>query len=283
VDAPFTVSELPASCVMGVVNVTPDSFSDGGRHAVPDAAVAHALGLAAEGAHLLDVGGESTRPGAEPVAVDEELARVVPVVERLAAATDVPISIDTSKAAVAGAALDAGAALVNDVTAGRSDERMLDVVAEHGAGIVLMHMQGEPRTMQHDPRYDDVVAEVGAFLAERRSVALAAGIRADAVLVDPGIGFGKTTAHNLALLAGLPDLVEHVGAPVVIGASRKAFLGRLGGAEPADARDDATLATTVWAFEHGVRVVRVHEVAASARAARMLDVVHRATPEGLVA
>ena len=214
----------------------------------------------------LDVGGESTRPGAAPVDAAEELRRVLPVVHGLAGASDVPLSIDTAKAAVAAAALAAGASVVNDVTAGRADPDMFGVVADAGAGIVLMHMQGDPRTMQDDPRYDDVVDDVSAFLVERLEAARAAGLPDDALCADPGIGFGKTRHHNLALLARLPELVARVGVPVLVGTSRKAFLGAVlaaasGGhdARPA-ARDDATLASAVWALDHGARVVRVHDV-----------------------
>src|SRR5215204_1698856 len=185
------------AAVMGIVNVTPDSFSDGGRFLDPDAAVAHGIELAGQGADVLDVGGESTRPGAAPVPADAELRRVVPVVERLAATTSVPISVDTTKAAVARAALDAGATVVNDVSAGQLEPDILEVAAEAGAGYVAMHMQGEPRTMQADPRYEDVVAEVGDFLADRVGAARAAGVAPRAIAADPGIGFGKTVEHNL--------------------------------------------------------------------------------------
>ena len=206
--------DLPVSlpCVMGIVNVTPDSFSDGGEHADTDSAVAHGLLLAAEGAAILDVGGESTRPGSDPVAADDELARVVPVIERLAVASPALISIDTTKAVVARAAFDAGAVLVNDVTALRGDPAMAALVAERGCPLCLMHMLGEPRTMQDDPRYDDVVAEVVAFLEERLAFAVAAGVREEQVLLDPGIGFGKTVRHNLLLLAHL-DRVAALGRP----------------------------------------------------------------------
>jgi dihydropteroate synthase len=283
VPRPFSVVDLPERAVMGVVNVTPDSFSDGGRFLDPAAAIAHARGLVAAGADVLDVGGESTRPGAEPVSAAEELRRVVPVIEALAADANVPISIDTSKAAVAASALAAGACIVNDVTAARHDAAILDVVAAADAALVVMHMQGEPRTMQDAPHYDDVAAEVIAFLAARLDVARGAGIRADAVLADPGIGFGKTAAHNLELLARLPELVAALNAPVLVGASRKSFLGTLtGAAEPAD-RDDATLATTMWSFTNGARVVRVHDVASTVRVARLLDVLQRATPDGMAA
>jgi len=280
---PFAVASLPRRAVMGVVNVTPDSFSDGGRFLDTDAAVAHGRALAAAGAAVLDVGGESTRPGAEPVGAEEERRRVVPVVAALAASVDVPVSIDTSKAEVAAAALEAGATMVNDVTAGTLDGEMLAVVADHGAGFVAMHMRGTPRTMQDDARYDDVVSEVGEFLAARVHAAVAGGIRIDGVLADPGIGFAKTAAHNVALLRALGVVAVRAGAPLLVGASRKSFLGQIaGGAAPPD-RDDATLATTVWAFESGVAMVRVHDVAASVRAARLLDVLERATPSGVVA
>jgi len=260
--------------VMGVVNVTPDSFSDGGRYLDPDAAVTHGLALAASGAGLLDVGGESTRPGAEPVPVGEELRRVVPVVERLARESGVPVSIDTTKSAVAAAALAAGATIVNDVSAGRLEPEILGVTAEAGAGYVAMHMLGRPRTMQRDPQYVDVVAEVADFLVERLDVARAAGIASGALAVDPGIGFGKTVAHNLALLAALPELVARTSVPMVVGTSRKSFLSRLvADGDSLDARDDATLATVVWSVDRGARVVRVHNARAAARALRLLDVM----------
>jgi dihydropteroate synthase len=267
--------------VMGVVNVTPDSFSDGGRYLDPERAVAHGLQLVAEGADVLDVGGESTRPGAEPVPAEEESRRVVPVIERLAADARIPISVDTTKAAVAASALAAGATIVNDVAAGLFDPPILEVVATAGAGYVAVHMQGEPRTMQEEPRYHDVVGEVTAFLTDRAAAARAAGIDEGAVAVDPGIGFGKTLAHNLELLARLPDLVAGVGAPVLVGTSRKRFLGALlrdadGAEPPPEARDDATLATTVWAVERGARVVRVHDVRGAAHAVRLVGALNAA-------
>jgi dihydropteroate synthase len=272
----FTWHALCATrpAVMGVVNVTPDSFSDGGRYLDPDAAVAHGVELVAEGADVLDVGGESTRPGAVPVTEAEERARVVPVVAALAAETSVPISVDTTKGAVAAAALGAGASIVNDVSAGLADPAMLAIVADAGAGFVAMHRRGEPRTMQDDPRYDDVVGDVGDFLVERLDAARAAGIEADALCADPGIGFGKTVAHNLALLAHLDELVTRLGVPMMIGTSRKAFIGAvLGdsvtpGASPLD-RDDGTLATVVWAIEHGAAIVRVHAVQPAVDAVRL--------------
>jgi dihydropteroate synthase len=246
--------------VMGVVNVTPDSFSDGGLFFDADIAIAHGLELEAEGAAILDIGGESTRPGAEPVGAAAELERVLPVIEGLRArGVSAQISIDTSKAAVAAKALDAGAAIVNDVTALRGDPEMAGLVAARGVPCCLMHMLGEPRTMQDDPRYDDVVADVKAFLEERMAFAVAAGIPEERLLLDPGIGFGKTVEHNLELLARLDELVA-LGRPVVIGTSRKSFLGRVTG-RPLDDRLAATIATNVLAYERGARVFRVHDVA----------------------
>jgi dihydropteroate synthase len=250
--------EVPEPVVMGVVNVTPDSFSDGGAWLDPEAAIAHGRALAAQGAAILDVGGESTRPGAEPVTEAEELRRVVPVLEGLAGA-GARLSIDTSKAAVAAAALDAGATIVNDVTALRGDPAMAALVAERGCGCVLMHMLGEPRTMQLHPVYDDVVVDVGAFLAERLRVAIAHGIDAERVWLDPGIGFGKTVDHNLELLRRLDEIVA-LGRPVVVGTSRKSFLGRITGRDPQH-RVAATVATNVLALARGASVFRVHDVA----------------------
>ncbi len=261
---------------MGVLNVTPDSFSDGGRYLEADSAIARGLELVAEGADVLDVGGESTRPGATPVSVDEELERVVPVVEALAARSGVPVSIDTTKSAVAAAALTAGATIVNDVSAGVADPDMLGVVAGAGAGYVVMHMRGEPRTMQRDPQYDDVVADVVAFLVERLDVARTAGVASESLCADPGIGFGKTVEHNLTLLAHLEELVGSVDVPVLVGTSRKTFIASVvGDALPEDAapeqRDDGTLATLVWAIDHGAAVVRVHAARPAAEAVRLWD------------
>ena len=245
---------------MGVVNVTPDSFSDGGLFLDADDAVRHALELVAEGADILDVGGESTRPGAEPVTADEERRRVVPVLERVAAAgAQVQMSIDTSKPDVARAALDAGATFVNDVTAFRADPRMAGLVAERGVECCLMHMLGEPRTMQDDPRYEDVVSDVKAFLEERLAFAVAEGVPEERVMLDPGIGFGKTLEHNLELLRRLDEIVA-LGRPVVVGTSRKSFLGRITGREVGE-RLPGTIATNVLALERGASVFRVHEVA----------------------
>jgi dihydropteroate synthase len=253
----------PGYRLMGVLNVTPDSFSDGGRFLDVDAAVEQGLRLHAEGADILDIGGESTRPGAEPVGAAEEIARVLPVIEGLAGRVgESRISIDTMKRAVAERALDAGASLVNDVSAFRADPEMAGMVAERGVDCCLMHMLGEPRTMQHEPRYDDVVDDIKAFLAERLEFALAEGIREERVLLDPGIGFGKTAAHNLELLRRLNELTT-LGRPLVIGTSRKSFLGRITPGEPnPDERLPGTLATNVLAYERGASVFRVHDVAA---------------------
>jgi dihydropteroate synthase len=245
--------------LMGVLNVTPDSFSDGGMFLDPDAAVRQGERLAEEGAAVLDVGGESTRPGSEGVSTEEELGRVLPVVERLAAAGQ-RVSIDTAKAAVAEAALDAGASIVNDVTAFRGSPEMAGLVARRGAGCVLMHMLGEPRTMQEDPRYDDVVSEVKAFLEQRLAFAVAEGVAEERVWLDPGIGFGKTVEHNLALLRRLDEIVS-IGRPVVVGTSRKSFLGRLTGGRGEGERLPGTIATNVIALERGATVFRVHDVA----------------------
>jgi dihydropteroate synthase len=250
--------------LMGIVNVTPDSFSDGGGFMQAGAAIEHGRSLVAQGAQIVDVGGESTRPGAEPVPAEEELRRVQPVVDGLAAVDWGParpqISIDTSKALVARAALHAGASLVNDVSALRGDPQMAAAVAESGAECCLVHMRGEPRTMQRDPRYGDVVDDVKSFLAERLEFAVREGIGEDRVLLDPGIGFGKTIDHNLQLLARLEEIVA-LGRPVVIGTSRKAFLGRIGGDAEGSRRLAGTIATNVLALERGASVFRVHEVA----------------------
>lgn len=249
--------------LMGVVNVTPDSFSDGGLYLDPERAIAHGEELAAQGADILDVGGESTRPGAEAVTVEEELRRVEPVVAGLVAAGH-EVSIDTSKVAVAEAALGAGAAIVNDVTALRGDPEIGGLCAERGAGLVLMHMQGDPRTMQESPAYDDVVDDVRAFLAERLEAAIAAGVEEERVWLDPGIGFGKTLEHNLELLRRLGELRE-LGRPLAVGASRKSFIGRIDGSAVGE-RLGGTIAASVLAAAEGADVLRVHDVAAAAQA-----------------
>jgi len=247
--------------IMGILNVTPDSFSDGGRYLDAAAAIEHGLELAAEGAEIIDVGGESTRPGSSGVSLELELERVVPVIEGLVAAgLGAAISIDTSKLEVARAALDAGASFVNDVTAFRAAPAIAELVAARGAECCLVHMQGEPATMQKAPHYGDVVAEVASFLRERVEFALAAGIARERILVDPGIGFGKTVAHNLELLDRLDELVA-LGQPVLIGTSRKSFLGALGGGRERD-RLAGTIATNVIALLRGASVFRVHDVAA---------------------
>jgi dihydropteroate synthase len=251
---------------MGIVNVTPDSFSDGGEFLDAGAAIAHAIELEAQGAQILDIGGESTRPGAEPVSAEEEIARVLPVLEGLRGETAAEISIDTSKAAVARAAVRAGAAIVNDVSALRADPKMAGVVAESGVRCCLMHMLGEPRTMQEHPRYGDVVDDVRAFLEERMGFAVSAGVAEERIVLDPGIGFGKTTRHNLQLLMRLQEIAS-LGRPVLIGTSRKSFIGRIAGeaagaGEPvgADHRLAGTIATNVMALERGASIFRVHDV-----------------------
>lgn len=245
---------------MGIVNVTPDSFSDGGRYLDLASALAHARDLIAEGADLLDIGGESTRPRATPVAMDEEIARVVPVIAALRAESDIPISIDTMKPAVARAAIAAGASLWNDVTALTWATDSLAVAAELGSGVVLMHMRGDPASMQDDPRYDDVVGEVAAFLTARAEAAISAGVRREAIQLDPGIGFGKTAAQSLALLAHL-DRVVALGFPVVLGVSRKSFMARIdGAAKTAQDRLAGSLAAALAGARAGVAMLRVHDV-----------------------
>jgi dihydropteroate synthase len=249
--------------LVGVLNATPDSFSDGGRYLGVESALAHGRRLAADGAAIVDVGGESTRPGSNPVSAEVELERVLPVVERLVA-DGIAVSIDTSKAVVAQAALAAGAVLVNDVTALHGDRAMAGVVAAAGADLCLMHMLGEPRSMQDDPRYDDVVAEVEAFLAERADAAVAAGIARERIALDPGIGFGKTLAHNLELLRALPRL-SRLG-PLLLGVSRKSFLSALSGRDVAEDRVAASVAAALYCYRGGAHLLRVHDVRATAAA-----------------
>jgi dihydropteroate synthase len=261
---------------MGILNVTPDSFSDGGAFADLRQAVAHAQKMAAAGADIIDIGGESTRPGAAAVSTEEELRRVVPVIEQIANhQSPVTISVDTRKAAVAERAVAAGAQIVNDVSALRFDARMANVVRDSGAGVVLMHMQGTPETMQTEPRYDDVVAEVREFLAERITFAESRGIKKTQIAIDPGIGFGKTVEHNLALLAGLPEFVA-LGCPVLVGASRKAFIGRVLGREPVE-RLAGSVAVAMWAVARGARIVRVHDAAETVDAVRMVEAIQLQT------
>src|SRR3954470_5739902 len=260
VSIPFVISveqRFLRPSVMGVVNVTPDSFSDGGVNFVPHEAAASARRMVEDGATIVDIGGESTRPGSDGVSLDEELRRVVPVLERLAG---LPVSIDTSKAEVARRALELGAEVVNDVTALRGDPALAEVVAESGAYLCLMHMQGEPRTMQADPRYDDVVSEVAAFLEERLRAAVDAGIAEERICLDPGIGFGKTVEHNFELVRRLDELTV-LGRPVVIGFSRKSSLGKLlGDLEATTASVAASIGAAVAAYERGATILRVHDV-----------------------
>jgi dihydropteroate synthase len=271
-DASFALGER--TLVMGVVNVTPDSFSDGGLFATVEDAVLHGATLADEGADLVDVGGESTRPGSDPVPVEEELRRVIPVIEGLRKARPgTPLSVDTRKPEVARAAIEAGAAVVNDVTGGR-DPTMMRVAREGGTGLVLMHMLGEPKTMQDDPRYEDVVAQVHEYLRERIEAAVFAGIPQERICVDPGIGFGKNVEHNLALLRSVPAL-RQLGAAVTVGASRKRFIGTLSGAEdPAD-RLEGSLAVAVLAATFGADMVRAHDVRETVRALAVADAIVR--------
>ena len=270
-DCAGRVLKLDRTRVMGIVNVTPDSFSDGGAHASAEAAVAHGLALAAQGADILDVGGESTRPGAAPVPLEEELRRVVPVIERLARETALPISVDTRKPEVMRAAVQAGAGMVNDVGALRGDGA-LQTAAALGVPVVLMHMLGEPGSMQDDPRYDDVVAEVHRFLAERIFAAELAGIARKNIVVDPGFGFGKTTGHNVLLLAGLERFAE-LGVPLLAGLSRKRSIGELTGRAVPGGRVAGSVAAHLLAAPRGAAVVRVHDVAATVDALKVWEAV----------
>lgn len=258
--------------VMGVLNVTPDSFSDGGKYLSVEAALERAGQMIREGADLLDIGGESTRPGAANVPAEEEIRRVVPVIQQLAARTQIPLSIDTQKPEVARAALLAGASIVNDIAAHRADGAMGQIVAEFRAGYVAMHMQGTPQTMQHNPVYAEVTAELDAFFAERLTRLEALGVRREQVVLDPGIGFGKTLEHNLALLRALPRFAHH-GRPVLLGVSRKSFLGKLTGAELPDDRLPGALACAALAVRDGVQLLRVHDVRETVAAARVAEAV----------
>ena len=264
--------------LVGVLNVTPDSFSDGGDFLDPEVAVAHAATMLDEGARIIDVGGESTRPGSDPGSPEEEARRVVPVIrEMLTERPDAIVSIDTYRAGTAGAALEAGARIVNDVTALRGDPRMVALVAEAGCPVVLMHMLGEPKTMQRDPRYEDVVREVRDFLAARAEHAVAAGVEPENIILDPGIGFGKTVEHNLALLKHLGSLVE-IGFPVLVGASRKRFIGRIAGVEEPKDRVFGTVAANVVAYQHGATFFRVHDVRANREALAVAAAVRHGRP-----
>lgn len=245
---------------MGIVNVTPDSFSDGGRFQAHDAAIAQALQLAADGAAILDIGGESTRPYATPVSTAEELARVIPVIERVAKQTSVPISIDTSKAEVAAAAIAAGAEIINDITGLSGDPRMISLAVAEEVGVCAMHMRGTPQTMQDDPRYDDIVREIHTYLTQRRDALLAAGVSLDRICLDPGIGFGKTHAHNLTLMAHCEEFLD-LGCPLLVGHSRKGFIGNVLGDKTAD-RTSGTIGGALALAQQGVQVIRVHDVRA---------------------
>ena len=267
---------LDLSCrplVMGILNVTPDSFSDGGEFFDPERAVAHALAMVEEGADILDVGGESTRPGAEPVDSAEEIRRVVPIIERLSAATSTPISVDTSKGEVARLALAAGAHIVNDISGLRNDGRMASLAAQFGAGLVVMHMKGKPRTMQRAVHYVDLMGEIRSFLADAVATAQKDGVEIESIVVDPGIGFGKRLEHNWHILAHLHELRE-LGRPILIGSSRKRFLRELVGQERRDL-EAATVATAVAACLQGARIVRVHDVAAHVGAMVVLSEIEK--------
>ena len=270
-DCAGRILKLDVPRVMGIVNVTPDSFADGGEHATVEAAIAHGLKLAGEGADILDIGGESTRPGAEDVSLDEELRRVVPVIEALANRVSIPISIDTSKPEVMRAAVEAGAGMVNDVYALRR-EGALDAAAALGVPVVLMHMQGEPRTMQANPHYDDVVGEVHRFLAERIFAAEMAGITKKRIVIDPGFGFGKNVQHNLQLLAQLRRFTE-LGVPVLAGLSRKKTIGELTGRDDPHDRVFGSVAAHLIAAQNGATILRVHDVAATVDALKVWNAV----------
>jgi dihydropteroate synthase len=267
----------PGPVVVGILNVTPDSFSDGGDFLDPEAAAGHAASLLDEGAGIIDVGGESTRPGSDPVSQEEEVRRVVPVIERIIAARpEAVISVDTYRSATAAAALDAGASIVNDVSALRGDPRMIPVVAEAQCPVILMHMQGEPKTMQSEPRYTDVVREVKDFLWSRAEHAIRSGVPTENIIVDPGIGFGKNLDHNLALLSDLKVIVD-LGFPVLVGASRKRFIGSITGVQEAAERVFGTVATTVLAYEKGATLFRVHDVRANSDALAVAEAVLHAS------
>jgi dihydropteroate synthase len=261
---------------MGIVNVTPDSFYDGGRFADPGRAVEHGLALAGEGADILDIGGESSRPGSEPVSADEELRRVVPVIAGLRTRTAALISVDTTKLEVAEAALDAGADIVNDISASGLDPRILVLAARYGAGFVMMHMKGAPKTMQHEPHYDDAVAEIRAFLAGKIAAAQTYGLDMSCIVLDPGIGFGKRLEDNLVLINHL-DAFATLGRPLLVGVSRKAFIGRILDAAPDD-RLEGTIAAAVVSVVRGAHILRVHDVKAIGRAARVADAIVAGPP-----
>ena len=269
----FEIGELPL--LMGIVNVTPDSFSDGGQYFSEEDAIEHGLQLAAEGADILDIGGESTRPGATAVSARFEIERVVPVIRQLAKQVAVPISVDTSKAAVARAAIAAGASIINDISGFRFDPPIAGVAAESGAGAVLMHIKGRPRTMQQAPRYDDLVGEVLAYFRRCLDAADAAGVAAEQLVLDPGIGFGKTPVHNLSLLRHL-DAFAALGRPLAVGASRKSFIGAVNAGIPAQQRLPGSLAAAIAAWRGGARILRVHDVAATRQALATSHAIEKA-------
>lgn len=256
--------------VMGILNVTPDSFSDGGDFMDPDTAVAHALEMVAQGADIIDIGGESTRPGATPVSEADEIRRTVPIIGRIREQSDIPLSIDTMKAGVAAEAIAAGADIINDVSALEADARMAEVAAQTRAGVVLMHMQGTPGTMQDHPVYQDVVAEVCDYLRSRIDFAVQHGVARDHIVIDPGIGFGKNQEHNLALLRELPALAT-LPVPLLVGASRKRFIGRITGREHPEERRAGSLGAAAWAAANGAHILRVHDVLDTCDVCRMLD------------
>ena len=265
--------------IMGILNVTPDSFSDGGLFAKVEAAVEHAENMVAQGAHIIDVGGESSRPGADTVSVEAEKARVLPVIERLVGTVEVPISIDTYKSSVARDALSMGACIVNDITALRGDPDMASVVAEAGAPVILMHMKGTPKDMQLDPHYDSLISEITSFLRTRIQAAIDAGIPQNQIIIDPGIGFGKTVAHNLEIIRRLREF-KSLGRPILIGTSRKSFIGKVLGLS-ADDRFEGTAASIAVAIANGADIVRVHDVKEAARVVRMTDAIVRSGEEGV--
>ena len=272
-DRAGTLTAGPGPVVVGILNVTPDSFSDGGNFLHPEAAAEHAAAMLDEGAGMLDVGGESTRPGSDPVSQEEEIQRVVPVVERIISVRpEAIISVDTYQSGTATAALQAGARFINDVTAFRGDPSMASVIKEAACPVILMHMQGEPKTMQKEPHYEDVVREVRDFLAERAEYAVSAGVGPENIIVDPGIGFGKNLQHNLALLRNLDAIVD-LGFPVLIGASRKSFIERITGVQEPRDRVSGTVATTVLAYERGATFFRVHDVRANREALAVAEAV----------
>lgn len=266
---------------MGVLNVTPDSFSDGGRFLAPDQALEQARRMIAEGADLLDIGGESTRPGSDPVPADEQIRRVVPVIERIRAETGTLISVDTTSSKVAAAALDGGADIVNDISGGEADPDLLPLIASRGVPVVLMHMRGTPKTMQSLADYNDVVAEVRAHLASRRDAAVAAGVAPKHILLDPGIGFGKNLEHNLLLLRDLKELAA-LGQPLLVGTSRKRFVGTITDEPEPERRVFGTAATVAWSVANGAAIVRVHDVRAMAQVVRMTEAIRSGnwTPPG---